>query len=157
MPTVLHCPSWQSVNRGIHLRYLGVGVRDGGRQQVCAAEECVYSVRLLLLLSNQLSNPFSATSLPSYCSCHFLRPNDPGFLYCHPPPERKPTYGSCGDCHCINRDKPCPSDPKDIPLTNVPDDWLKQLKQMDATNPYEMVCNPYNTTNVSLFCVPRRV
>ena len=80
-------------------------------------------------------------------SCHFLKPNDPGFLYCHPPPEPKSAYGSCGDCHCINGDKPCPSDPNEIPLTNVPDDWLKQLKRMEATNPYQMVCNPYNTTD----------
>lgn len=79
-------------------------------------------------------------------SCHFLRPIDPGFLYCHPPTEPKPAYGSCGDCHCINGDKPCPTDPKKIPLTNVPDDWLRQLKRMKATNPYEMKCNPYNTT-----------
>ena len=80
-------------------------------------------------------------------SCHFLKPNDPGFLYCHPPPEPKSAYGSCGDCHCINGDKPCPSDPNEIPLTNVPDDWLKQLKRMEATNPIQMVCNPYNTTD----------
>ena len=80
-------------------------------------------------------------------SCHFLRPTDPGYLYCHPPAKAKEPYGSCGDCHCINGDKPCPSDKKKIPLTNVPDDWLQQLKNMDATNPYEMICNPYNTKN----------
>ena len=26
------------------------------------------------------------------------------------------------------------------------DDWLKQLQRMEATNPYLMKCNPYNTT-----------
>ena len=82
-------------------------------------------------------------------SCHFLKPNEPGFLYCHPPPEPKAQYGSCGDCHCINGDKPCPSDKAAIPLTSVPDYWIQQLKAMDATNPYQMVCNPYNTTGAT--------
>lgn len=27
------------------------------------------------------------------------------------------------------------------------DDWLQQLKGMDASNPYVMICNPYNTTD----------
>jgi hypothetical protein len=80
-------------------------------------------------------------------SCEFLKPNHPGFLYCHPAPEPAPAYGSCGDCHCINGEQPCPSDPEEIPLTSVDDDWLRQLYAMEATNPYAMICNPYNTTN----------
>ena len=43
-------------------------------------------------------------------------------------------------------EEPCPSDPEKIPLTEADDDWLRQLKAMDAINPYQMVCNPYNTT-----------
>ncbi len=34
-----------------------------------------------------------------------------------------------------------------MPLTEVSDDWLKQLQSMDATNPINMTCNPYNTTD----------
>jgi len=79
-------------------------------------------------------------------SCHFLKPKGEGFLYCHPPEEPKPAYGSCGDCHCINGETPCPTDPEKIPLTNVDDDWMRQLKNMEAINPYKMKCNPYNTT-----------
>ena len=80
-------------------------------------------------------------------SCEFLSPNGDGYLYCHPPAEPKAQYGSCGDCHCINGDEPCPSDPDEIPLTSVGDDMLRQLKQMDVTEGgYEMICNPYNTT-----------
>ena len=63
-------------------------------------------------------------------SCEFLSPNSPGFLYCHPPPEPKKQYGSCGDCHCINGDKPCPTDPKEIPLTNVPDEVSTRAMQL---------------------------
>ena len=80
-------------------------------------------------------------------SCEFLSPNGTGYLYCHPPPEPKAQYGSCGDCHCINGEKPCPTDPDAIPLTSVPDEFIRQLKQMDVTEGgYEMICNPYNTT-----------
>lgn len=78
-------------------------------------------------------------------NCHFLLPQQ--HLYCHPPPEQPPKYGTCGDCHCINGDKPCPSNPDEIPLVDVPDDWLKQLQNMDAINPHLMTCNPYNTTS----------
>ena len=80
-------------------------------------------------------------------SCEFLSPNGTGYLYCHPPPEPKAQYGSCGDCHCINGEKPCPSNSDEIPLTSVGDDIIRQLKQMDVTEGgYEMICNPYNTT-----------
>ncbi|CAB9526387.1 expressed unknown protein [Seminavis robusta] len=82
-------------------------------------------------------------SFVSVTNCHFLTPD---YLYCHPPPTPDPKFGSCGDCHCINLDKPCPNGPGEVPLTQVPDDWLKQLKAMETTNPYEMKCNPYNTT-----------
>ena len=77
-------------------------------------------------------------------NCHFVLPQD--YLYCHPAPEPAPKYGTCGDCHCINLDKPCPSNPDEIPIIDVPNDWLQQLENMEAINPYVMTCNPYNTT-----------
>ena len=89
-------------------------------------------------------------SLSAVGGCHFLTPN---YLYCHPPPEPELTYGTCGDCHCIldsgDPDQECPSDLKEIPLidSDVNDDWLRQLKDLNVTNPYKMVCNPYNSTD----------
>jgi hypothetical protein len=84
--------------------------------------------------------------------CHFLIPED--YLYCHPPPPKAKTYGTCGDCHCINLDQPCPDGPGKVPLTTdeIDNDWLGQLKAMKATNPYQMRCNPYNTTGNYLNC-----
>lgn len=83
-------------------------------------------------------------SFTAVTDCRFLTPN---YLYCHPPPPKKAKFGSCGNCHCINGDKPCPSDPDKIPFTQVSNDWLQQYKNMDAINPILMTCNPYNTTN----------
>lgn len=40
-----------------------------------------------------------------------------------------------------------PYDKKEILVTNIPEWWLRQLANVDAMNPFEMVCNPYNTTN----------
>ena len=115
--------------------------RQGGCRPCCTAPHGKISIFASLLAT--LGWIFAMVGVNS---CHFLRPNSPGFLYCHPPPEPKAQYGSCGDCHCINGDKPCPTDPKAIPLTSVSDDWLLQLKNLKATNPIQMVCNPYNTS-----------
>ena len=84
---------------------------------------------------------FSTVALQN---CNFVTPTD--YLYCYQPPPAPPKYGTCGDCHCINGENPCPSDPGEIPLVDVPDPWLKQLESMEALNPYKMTCNPYNTT-----------
>ena len=74
-------------------------------------------------------------------SCQFMRVN---FLYCHPTPIPNSTYGTCGDCHCIAGEEECPTDPAMIPPTHFPEDYLQQLELMEPTNPFKMLCNPYN-------------
>ena len=65
-------------------------------------------------------------SMVAINDCHYLQSN---YVYCHPALEAKSPFGSCGDCHCINLDKPCPTNPEEIPLTDMSDDWLRQLKR----------------------------
>mmetsp|Transcript_1287 Transcript_1287/g.2237 ORF Transcript_1287/g.2237 Transcript_1287/m.2237 type:complete len:177 (-) Transcript_1287:1604-2134(-) len=115
--------------------------RNGGCRPCCALPHGKISIGASIIAT--LAWIFGMIGLNS---CHFLKPKGSGFLYCHPPEATQSPYGSCGDCHCINGEKSCPSDPKEIPLTNVNDDWLRQLKSMEATNPIKMICNPYNTT-----------
>lgn len=99
---------------------------------------------LTALLASLMATLAWIFSFITITNCHFLTPN---YLYCHPPPEPAQKFGTCGDCHCINGDKPCPADPSQMPLKEVSNDWLKQLQAMDTTNPINMTCNPYNTTN----------
>lgn len=65
-------------------------------------------------------------SILSVNDCHFLSSH---YMYCHPPPEKAATFGTCGDCHCINLNETCPSDPAEIPLMDMSDEWLRQLKR----------------------------
>ena len=76
-------------------------------------------------------------------SCDYLTVN---FLYCHQAPPPAPAYGTCGDCHCIAGDDLCPTDPAEIPPTEFSAELLEQLKIQQPTNPFKMLCNPYNHT-----------
>lgn len=62
-------------------------------------------------------------TIVSLNNCHFLTSH---YLYCHPAPEAAQKFGTCGDCHCINLNETCPTE---VPLTDMSDDWLKQLKR----------------------------
>lgn len=114
------------------------GPRGGCRQ--C----CSFPHGKNALIASIIGTIAAIFSILAVNNCHFLKSN---YLYCHPPPPKAAPFGTCGDCHCINGDDPCPSDPDEIPLMDMSDDWLKQLKSMTPLNPYTMVCNPYQTNN----------
>uniref|UniRef100_A0A7R9W9P1 Uncharacterized protein n=1 Tax=Pseudictyota dubia TaxID=2749911 RepID=A0A7R9W9P1_9STRA len=85
-----------------------------------------------------------ALALTTLNSCHYLNAH---FTYCHPPEAQAAAYGTCGDCHCINLDKPCPSGEANVPRTDYPKNFTAQLNAMKPTNQMQMACNPYNATD----------
>jgi len=81
-------------------------------------------------------------------SCYYLESN---FVYCKEPDTPELPYAFCGDCHCIQDDfrEECPALPPAVVdferLTS--ESTLNQYKALGLTNPYSLLCNPYNTTN----------
>jgi len=57
--------------------------------------------------------------------------------------EGQEDYASCGDCHCIvTGDEACPTGDH-VPQMIFSDDLVGFLQSLEATNPYNLSCNPY--------------
>lgn len=90
-----------------------------------------------------------AFSLYAQSSCQFLKSD---FTDCDAapeasrPPEPLSTYAFCGECHCINGEAPCPTGDA-VPETSFSPDIIAQFRSLVVTNPYDLMCDPYNETN----------